>query len=62
MEAGTKVCSNGPSHMPDMAAMQQNMIKLCKKLENLFLWNQKANDLETLYAASSTQLLPGLFK
>ena len=29
--------------------------------ENL-LWNQKANDLETWYAALGTQILPSLFK
>ena len=26
------------------------------------LWNQKADDLETLYAALGTQVLPNLFK
>ena len=32
-----------------------------KTLKNL-LWNQKADDLETLYAASGAQVLSSLFK
>ena len=31
---------------------------MVKTLKNLLLWNQKANDLESLYAASGTQVLP----
>ena len=30
--------------------------------QNLLLWNQKADELETLYAASSTRIQPCLFK
>ena len=37
----TKVCSNGPGHMP----------KMVKTLKNLLLHNQKADDLESWYAA-----------
>ena len=39
-----KVCSNGPGHMTNMAAMP---IYEKKNLKNLLLWNQKAIDLET---------------
>ena len=35
---------------------------LVKSIKNLLLWNQKADDLETWYAASSTRVLPSLFK
>ena len=42
-DGGMKVCSNGPSHMTKMAAMPA--------IKNLHLWNQKADDLETWYAA-----------
>ena len=51
----TKVCSNGLGHMTKMAAMPIYG-------KNLLLWNRKADDLETWYAASSTQVLPSLFK
>ena len=43
-DGGTKFCSNGPGHMTKMAAMPIYG-------KNLFLRNQKANDLETWYAA-----------
>ena len=44
--------------MTKMAAMP-----ICgKKLKNLLLRNQKADDLETWYAASGTRVLPILFK
>ena len=33
-----------------------------KNLKNLFLWNKKADDLETWYAASGARVLPSLFK
>ena len=33
-----------------------------KNLKNLFLQNQEADDLETWYTASSTPVLPNLFK
>ena len=39
-----KVCSNGPGHKTKMAVMP-------KTLKNLFLHNQKADDLESWYAA-----------
>ena len=48
-QGGTKVYSNGLGHMTKMA------------LENL-LWNQKADDLETWYAALGARVLPNLFK
>ena len=51
----TKVCSNGPGHMTKMAAMP-----IYDK--NLLLQNLKANDLETLYAALASRVLPSLFK
>ena len=35
---------------------------MVKTLKNLFLWNQKADDLETWYAASGARVLPNLFK
>ena len=35
---------------------------MVKNFKNLLLWNQKADDLETWYAASSTQVLPSLFE
>ena len=45
--------------MTEMAAMRiygKNFLK------NLFLRNQKADDLETWYAASGAWVLPSLFK
>ena len=53
-DGGTKVCSNGPGHMTKMAAMPI----YSKNLKNLLLWNQKAYDLETWYAALGAQVLP----
>ena len=35
------MCSNGPGHMTNMAAMP-----IYGNLKNLLLWNQKADDLE----------------
>ena len=35
---------------------------MVKTLKNLFLWNQKANDLETWYATLSARILPSLLK
>ena len=43
---GTKVNTNGPGHMTNMAAMPT--------LKNLLLWNQKADDFESWYAAFGT--------
>ena len=54
---GMKVCSNGPGHMIKMAAMPI----YGKTLKNL-LRNQKADDLETWYAALGARVLPSLFK
>ena len=56
-DGGTKVYSNGPGHMTKMAAMpiyDKNLKKLLR--------NQKADDLETWYAALGTRILPSLFK
>ena len=58
-DRGTKVCSNGPGHMTKMAAMPIYGKNLKK---NLLLRNQKADDLETWYAALGAQVLPSLFK
>ena len=44
-DGGTKVCSNSPGHMTKMAAMPIYG-------QNLLLRNQKADNLETWYAAS----------
>ena len=33
-----------------------------KNMNNFLLWNQKADDLVCLYAASGTPVLPDLFK
>ena len=49
--------SNGPGHMTSMAAMPI----YGKNLKNL-LWNQKADDLKSWYAASGTGVLQNLFK
>ena len=57
-DGGTKVCSNGPGHMTKMATMPI----YGKKLKNLLLLNQKADDLETWYAASGARVLSNLFK
>ena len=56
-DGGSKVSSNGPGHMTKMAAMPIYG-------KNLLLWNKKADDLETWYAASGVRVLwnddPGL--
>ena len=57
-DGGMKICSNGPGYMTNMAAM----LIYGKNLKNLLLWNQKANNLESWYAALGTQALPSLFK
>ena len=57
-DGGTKYCSNGPDHMTKMAAMPT----YGKNLKNLLLRNQKADDLETWYAASGARILPSLIK
>ena len=53
-----KVCSNGPGHMTKMTTMPL----YDKTLKNLYLWNQKADDLETWYAALDARVLTSLFK
>ena len=50
-----KVCSNSPGHMTKMAAMPIYG-------KNHLLWNQKADDLETWYAALGACVLPNLLK
>ena len=55
-DGGTKDCSNGPGYMTKMATMPI----FGKTFKNL--WNQKADDLETWYAASGALVLPNLFK
>ena len=57
-DEGTKICSNGPGHMTKMPALHI----YGKNIKNQLIWNQKADDLESWYAASGTQLLPSLFK
>ena len=54
----TKVYSSGPGHMTKMAAIPIYV----EKLKNLLLRNQKADDIETWYAASGARVLPNLFK
>ena len=49
-DVGTKICSNGPGHMTNMATKSY----VVKTLKNLLLWNQKAADLESWYAAWGT--------
>ena len=56
---GIKMSTNGLCHMTKMAAMSIYGTNLYK---NILLLNQKADDLETLYAALVTQLLLNLFK
>ena len=57
-DGGTKVCLNGPGHMATMAAMAIYGKNL-KKSSSL---EPKADDLESLYAASGTRVVPSLFK
>ena len=35
---------------------------IVKTIEDIFLWNRKADDFETWYTALSTRVLPYLFK
>ena len=60
-DGGTKVFPNGPGLMTKIAAMAIHGKKK-KKWKILLLWNQMADDLESLYAALGTQVLPNLFK
>ena len=56
-DGGTKVCSNGLGHMTKVAAMPI----YGKNLKTSSL-DQKADDLETWYAAFCAQVLQSLFK
>ena len=51
LDWGMKDCSNGLGHMTNVAAMPIYGKK------NLLLWNQKADDLESWYAASGMMTL-----
>ena len=53
-----KNCSNVPCHMTKMASRPI----YGKTFKNLLLRNQEADDLETWYTASGTQILPNVFK
>ena len=57
MGRGMKVPSNGHGHMTKMAIMPI----YGKNLKKNLLRNQKADDLETWYAASGTQVLLNSF-
>ena len=57
-DAGMEVCSNGPGHMTKMAGMA----KYVKNLKILLLRNQRADDLETSYAALGARVLRNLLK
>ena len=56
-DGGTKAWSNNPGHMTKMATMS-----ICVKNLQKSSLEPKADDLETWYAASSTWVLPSLFK
>ena len=56
-DIGIEFCSNDPGHMTNMTAMSM----YSESLEKLLLWNLTANDLESWYPASGTQI-PSLFK
>ena len=58
LDERTKICPNGLGHMTNMAAMHI----YGKNLKNHLLWNLKADDPESWYAASGTRVLPSLFK
>ena len=53
-----KVCSNGSGHMTRWLPCPY----VVKTWKILLLCNQKANDLESWYAASGTWVLPNVFK
>ena len=55
---GMKICSNVPGDKTKMAPRPI----YGENLKNLHLRNQEAHYLETCYTASSTQVLPNLFK
>ena len=58
-KVGKKVYINGQGHMTKMAAMAINRKK---KIKNLLLQNQKANDFETWCETSVTGALQCLYK
>ena len=51
-----KICSNVPGHMTKMASRPVYMH--VKTFKNLLLRNQEADNLETWYTATGTQVLP----
>ena len=53
-----KVCSNGQVTPP----IWPPCLYMVKTVKNLLLWNQTADDLESWYAASGTQVLLSLLK
>ena len=53
-----KMCSNVPGHMTKMASRSY----VLKTYKNHILRNQVADDLETWYTASGTQVQQSLFK
>ena len=53
-----KQMHNGPGHMTNVAAVLIND----KNFKNLLLWDQKADNFESWYAAMGTWVLPSLFK
>ena len=57
-DGGMKVRSNGPGHMTKMATMPIYVTNHKKS----FLQNQKADVLETWYAALGARVLPNIFK
>ena len=57
-DGGIEVTSNGLGHMTKMAAMSIYSINI----KNLLLRNQKADYLETWYAAFGTQVLSNVSK
>ena len=57
-----KVNTNGLCHMTKMAAMPIYSIYILTNFQNLLFWNWKADELETWYAASSSRVLPSVFK
>ena len=58
----TEVCSNGPGHIITLMTKVATIPKYGKKLKHILLRNQKADDLETWYAASGARVLPNFFK
>ena len=60
LDGGSKACSNGPVQWQRWLScpyMAKTIKGTC-----IFVWNRKADDLETWYTALSTRVLPSLFK